>query len=178
MAAEKGSNRPGIDDRLIADWAWQFRVPLLNFFSRHGSGRADPEDLVQEVFCRLLKQNTLAEVEKPEGYVFRVAWSVRNDELRKYQVRAGDAHQSFEEKHHAAMGLTPERVIIGRQDLQGILDLLFELPERTRTVFVLYHFENVRQADIARRLGIGLSTVESHMTKANRYLLAQRARKE
>jgi RNA polymerase sigma-70 factor (ECF subfamily) len=44
--------------------------------------------------------------------------------------------------------------------------------ERTRDVFLLVRLENMKQAEIAARLGISVSAVEKHLAKA----LAQVAR--
>ena len=160
------------DDEVLEAWSRQYRQPLLKFFERQGAVGHGPDDLVQEVFMRLANRPGLDGIEKADGYVFRTAWNVLNDARRKFKVRAGEAHDEFDEHQHSQLGgLTPEHVLMGKQALQGLFDALYELPERTRTVFVLYHFENFRQTDIAERLGIGLSTVELHMTKAKRHLL-------
>ena len=172
------ANESNIDQTVLSKWSTAFQAPLRRFFERQGAPSHAAEDLVQEVFAKLANRPGLDEVEKAEGYVFRTAWNVLNDSRRKDKVRAASAHEPFEEKHHGSMGLTPERVIMGRQALQGMIDALHELPERTRTVFVLYHFENVRQADIAKRLGIALSTVEMHMARANRRLQERRSETE
>ena len=47
-----------------------------------------------------------------------------------------------------------------------------ELPEPARMVFSQYHFDGVAQVEISRRLGLSVSTVEKHMGRANRHLLA------
>ena len=51
-----------------------------------------------------------------------------------------------------------------------IILALKELPERTRTVFILARLELMPQAQIARRLEISLSTVEKDLRKAVSYL--------
>ena len=45
-----------------------------------------------------------------------------------------------------------------------------ELPERTRNVFLLARLENMRQAEIARRLGVSVSGVEKHLARAIAHL--------
>lgn len=161
------------DQALTQAWATQFGAPLVRFFERQRKTGLDAEDLAQEVLLRLAREPGLQEIDHPERFIFKIAWNVLHDARRKHKVRAGEAHETFDNRHHGVMGLTPEHVIIDKQALQKVVDALFELPERTRTVYVLYHFENYRQADIAKKLGIGLSTVEHHMTKANRHILAK-----
>jgi DNA-directed RNA polymerase specialized sigma24 family protein len=39
-------------------------------------------------------------------------------------------------------------------------------------VFLLYHFDQLPQAEIARRLGIAVRTVENNMAKAHAHLAA------
>ncbi len=40
-------------------------------------------------------------------------------------------------------------------------------------MFVLYHFEDYPHAEIARQLGIAVSTIEKHMGRANAHLLTR-----
>ena len=48
--------------------------------------------------------------------------------------------------------------------------MLGELPERTRVVFLLHRFEELKYAEIARRLEISVSSVEKHMMEAMRQI--------
>jgi RNA polymerase sigma-70 factor (ECF subfamily) len=52
-----------------------------------------------------------------------------------------------------------------------MIQALSALPERTRAVFMLYHFQGLSHADIGRRLGIAIRTVEDHIARANAHLL-------
>jgi RNA polymerase sigma factor (sigma-70 family) len=64
-----------------------------------------------------------------------------------------------------------------RQSLDLLIQGLYALPERTRHIFVLYHFENARQTEIAARFQMPVSTVEKHMARANKLLLKRLRRK-
>jgi RNA polymerase sigma factor (sigma-70 family) len=48
-----------------------------------------------------------------------------------------------------------------------------DLPERTRTVFVLRRLEGQSYREISLRLGLSVSAVEKHMLRAVRHLLAR-----
>jgi RNA polymerase sigma-70 factor (ECF subfamily) len=63
-----------------------------------------------------------------------------------------------------------ERVFLGKEALNRASVALLELPERTRTIFVLRRLEGMRYADVARRLGISVSAVEKHMVRAIAHL--------
>ena len=155
---------------LLGEWAREFRKPLIRFFQKRAPSGAEPDDLVQEVFVRLAKRADLASIEHVDGYLFQTAASVLADRYRRDQ-RQPRPVESFEESVHGEAVLAPERVLMGRQSLDLLVRGLYALPPLTRNIFVLYHFENVRQTEIAARLRMPVSTIEKHMARANRQLL-------
>ena len=68
---------------------------------------------------------------------------------------------------------SPERVLVGKQTIQDVLDALAELGERTRDVFILARLENVQHREIAAIYGISVSMVEKLMMKAMAHLGAR-----
>lgn len=135
------------------------------------------EDMVQEVFERLIKRGNVAGLEHLGGYVFETASSVLTDRLRKRRSRHADAHVTFDDQAHADVDFSPEHVLIGRERLARATAVLLELPERTRVIFVLRRLEGMKYLDIAARLGISTSAVEKHMQRAVLHL-AKRVEEE
>lgn len=86
-----------------------------------------------------------------------LTWSTARTELHH---REGE---SFEE-------ISPERVLLGRDALRHLFILIDELPERTRTVFLLHRYEGLKYREIADRFGISVSSVEKHMIAAIHHL--------
>ena len=169
-----GGERPERDEtqRLLGEWHARYRGPLLRFFERRTRPDIDREDLVQEVFTRLVKRDGLDSVEKVDAYLFQTAASVLNDFLRRRKVRPPTSQaEPDEEESISDTAVSPERVLLGKEAIEQLGRALAELPERAQTVFVLYHFEEVPQTEIAKRLGISLSTVEKDMGRANLFLL-------
>jgi len=150
----------------------QYRAPLLRFFQRRVGSNEDADDLVQDVFGRLAAQNldTIANI---QGYVFQIAANVLRDRARRAQVRGilTPVPDGFDVEDEAAF--SPERVLQSKEALKVMVAAIYELPEKVRIVFSHYHFDGVAQVEIARRMGISLSTVEKHMAKANSHLLAR-----
>jgi RNA polymerase sigma factor (sigma-70 family) len=160
---------PAANPRLEA-LAAQYHTPLLRFFQRRLRGGADADDLVQEVFIRLARQEDLEAVDHLDGYVFQIAANVLRDRARRLAVRAEPpTPPAFDAIDEA--GFSPERVLLGREALERMIAALYELPEKTRMVFSQYHFDGTAQVEIARRLGMSVSTVEKHMARANAHLL-------
>ena len=156
-------------DQLVA----RYRLPLRRFFERRMRHSPDPEDLVQEVFVRLVRQGNMSAVRQLDGYVFQVAANVLRDYGRRWSIRSAEAHHAQLDSLDLEGGFSPERVLLGREALERLIAALQELPEKTQVIFTLYHFESVPQVDIARRLAITVSTVEKHMGRANAHLLSR-----
>lgn len=165
----RGEDRgPGGD--ALADLNARFARPLRSFFRKRAYNEQEADDLVQEVFVRLAAREPAASMEHAEAYIFQMAANLLRDRARRHatrsaadrDLRAGDAN-SFEE-------ISPERVLLGKQRLALLERVLGELPERTRVVFLLHRFEELKYAEIARRLEISVSSVEKHMMEAMRQI--------
>lgn len=156
---------------LLNAWTARFHKPLLHFFRRRMPSDAECEDLVQDVFLRLARRDDLHLIDHVDGYLFETAANILKDWRRKQLTHAADAHEEIGEEV-MDVGASPERVLLSKDNLRVVLDALESLPERTRMVFALYHFEHRTHAEIGRRLGIAIRTVEDHMARANARLLA------
>ena len=150
----------------------ELRPSLLRWFSRKVRDQSHAEDLVQEVFLRLVKKAGF-DGNRPgaKAYVFETANNVYIDWLRRRNVRQAGAHDSLEAGHPTDEDFSSERVLIGKERLAGALAALMSLPERTRAIFVLRRIEGLRCKDVAKRLNISTSAVEKHMVKAVAHLM-------
>jgi RNA polymerase sigma-70 factor (ECF subfamily) len=133
---------------------------------RRVSDRSEIDDMVQQVFERLLKRGGVAGLERLDGYVFQTASSVLADTLRHRRSHHADRHEVFDESTHGDVDFSPEYVLLKREGLARATAILLELPERTRVIFVLRRLEGMKYLDIAARLGISVSAVEKHMERA------------
>ena len=149
----------------------RFRAALLRYFDRRFSDTSEREDLVQEVFARLIYRSGIASLENPEPYVFKTASNVLKDRLRGMRVRHVAAHDQFEPDLHQGEDFSPEDVLLSRERLARATAALQELPERTRVIFVLRRLEGLRFQDIAARFGITVSAVEKHMQRAMAHMV-------
>jgi RNA polymerase sigma factor (sigma-70 family) len=144
---------------------------LKSFFRRRILEHADVDDLVQEVFLRLMRRGNLTQITNFEGYIFQTAANVLRDRLRKRFSHLADAHETISEDQVEDAAFSPERVLSGREAIRLLKQALLELPERTRYVFFLCRIEGIPNADAACRLGISLSAINKHMAKAMELLM-------
>jgi RNA polymerase sigma-70 factor (ECF subfamily) len=167
------------DNVLLENISREFRGSLFRYFARRTHDKSELEDLVQEVFVRLLRRGKTSDLidGSLSGYVFETASSVLKDRLRRRMTRRADAHEPFDHEKHFDVDFSPEHVLLGREQLARATAALLELPERTRVIFVLRRLEGMRFKDIGARLGISVSAVEKHMQRAVTHL-AKRMEKE
>jgi RNA polymerase sigma factor (sigma-70 family) len=163
------------DRRTIADLSVRYGQAVRRFFSRRLRDGADVEDLTQEVFARLLKRAELGEIANIEGYLFHTAANLLRERARKAARRPGDDPGLDPDLAESVEDFSPERILLGREAYARMVEALQELPERTRTIFVLNRFEELSAAEIARRLGVSVSTVEKDMMRAIAHLKARLA---
>jgi RNA polymerase sigma-70 factor (ECF subfamily) len=150
----------------------RLRIPLRRFFEKRHIPRDDIDDLIQEVFVRLAGRPGVENMERLEAYLFTTASNLLRDRHRRMETQAAQVHDPYDETVHGSQLASPgpERILLGAQTVEQLVAALYELPERTRVVFTLYHIEDLPHREIARRLGIAVSTIEKHMGRANAYL--------
>lgn len=168
-SADKGAGRAE-----LARQAEPVRRWLTGYFRRRLNDESDVEDMVQDVFARIVTRDSVEPIKNLGGYILKIASSVIADRSRRRAVRLADAHVPFDPDLHAGEEIDPERVLGGKEDLNAAVAALLSLPERTRTVFVLRRLEGYGYRDIAAHLGISVSAVEKHLVKALQHLSAER----
>jgi RNA polymerase sigma factor (sigma-70 family) len=169
--AHIGKGHDGEHDQLHARW----RPALMSFFLRRVRDHATAEDLTQETLLRAL--NSEVHRDQPDAYMFRIAQNLLIDRSRRLRIR--NAHlRTFEENPGRDLDpLDPERIALGREQLAKLLAALEELPERTRTIFILYRMEHMPQDAIGETFGISASAVKQQIAKAMA-ILARKMRNE
>lgn len=149
----------------------RYGAPIRAFLARRIRNPADINDLTQEVFLRLMRRTGAGPIENIEGYLFQIAANLLRETARQAALRDGAFPKELAPEFlREGEDYSPERILLGKEACRELVAALNELPERTRTVFILSRFEDVKGYEIARRLGISVSAVEKHMMRALRRL--------
>jgi RNA polymerase sigma factor (sigma-70 family) len=154
----------------LAEQAGPVRRWLTRYFRRRVRNDAEIEDLVQDVFARMVARDSPEPVEHLGGYVLKTASSVLADRARRGSSRGAGLHVAFDSELHGEDEIDPARLLGGKEELRAVTAALLSLPERTRTVFILRRLEGQSYRDIATQLGISVSAVEKHMVRAIQHL--------
>lgn len=146
--------------------ARQYRGALLRFFSKRLGNPADAEDLTQEVFIRIACAHSTTDIQNMEAYLFQMASNLLRDRARRDAVRHVHDHVSLEDAGYEGESPSEERIYEGKEAIESFLCTLSTMPPRRRMCFLLHRFMGLSYGAIALRLGISVSVVEKHMTKA------------
>lgn len=144
----------------------RLRIPLLRYFTRRTGSQPDSEELVQDLFLRLLRRPGLMSLESVDGYVFEAAANLLRDKVKRERTRPMLSAVDLYRINLADDLPGAEDVVGGRQSLQRIHAALKALSPRARTIVILRRFEDMSHAQIAARLNISVSAVEKHLVRS------------
>ena len=167
MCCETAEPARGLSsDAAFVDLMRRLRRPLMQFFLRRVGSPMDAEEMVQDLFVRLLRRGDLFSLDNVDGYVFEAAANIARDRGRYDQARGRGRHVDIDDLSPESEEPGAEQILDGKQRLKRMLAALDALPPRARTVVILRRFENLTYPQIARRMGISVSAVEKHMVRA------------
>ncbi len=148
----------------------RYRPALIAFFLRRTASHADAEDMTQDLFLKLSSAG-LVGVENPDAYIFQMAANLLKDRARRFRTRS-NAYESYTTLENLETeALDPSRFLLGKEQLNEINAYLADLPERTRTLFVLFRVEGISQNELAAAYGISRRTVQNDITKALNHIV-------
>ena len=148
-------------------WTSQYGPGLRRYFLKKvGANEAD--DLVQEVFLSLqVRGSAGGDIDNIEGYLFRTA---ANAIVRRHQRQKWDwaGHDVLDDLDDLSDDVSPERVLMGKEELDRVLAAMRGLPPRCSQAFVLHRFEELTYSAIAARMRISTKAVERLIQRALR----------
>ena len=124
------------------------------------------EEVVQDVFVRFWEKRQSIGIENSvRVYLFKAVYNQCMNLLKHKKVERNYLEQNRTELYEEQWGLFNE------SELRQILDqAISKLPDRCREIFELSRFENLKNKEIAKKLGITEKTVENQITKALKIL--------
>lgn len=142
----------------------KYHVQLFNFFLRLTGNRGASEDLVQDVFLRILKYRTTYKGQsKFTVWMYQIARNAHIDYLRKSK-----GELSLDDQWDEVMETEPtplDRLERG-QDVKLMQEALARLPLKKREVLVLSRYQDMKYKDIAELFGCQIGTVKAHVHRA------------
>ena len=161
---------------LLLTTYFEQRDAMRRFFQARLGPAADVDDLVQDLYLKVVGTAASTEVREPRAYLYRLASNLLMDRWRSTR-RSAARDASWREVSQVSGPVediddapSAEAVVAGRDTLKALMAALARLPDKTRTIFRLHKFDGLSYAEVAQTLGVSKSTVEKHMMEALRQL--------
>jgi RNA polymerase sigma factor (sigma-70 family) len=172
MAPAESLQQPPPEHREIVLGIYLQHEPTLRaILYRYTRNCADVDEFMQDIFIRLLLMKSL-DMRVTRAYLIAIAHNIARDTLRHLKVMPIEyVGQQLDD------ALFEEQMADPCEELQseeGIAELMAAVdavvPPKARQVFILRKVYGFSQKVVAERLGISVSTVEQHLSRAARRL--------
>ena len=124
----------------------------------------DADDLMQDTYTRLLRNDTRPPQEKARSFLIQIARGLVIDRHRRKQL---------EMAYYDTLSSMPEAEVPSEEDRALILEQLVRidtalktLPEKVRVTFLMSRFENLTYQEIAEQLSVSVASVRKYMLQA------------
>ena len=144
---------------VLGDLFNRYQTPLFNYYLRLTGNRMLSEDLVQEVFLRILKYRRTYNGNAFRAWIYRIARNARMDHLR-------GQHPQTEWTPEMSPAVHPGDPAQQQQEAALLNRALMQLPEEKREVLILSRLQELKHEEIAGLLGCEVGTVKVRVHRA------------
>jgi len=137
----------------------RYQTPLYNFYTKMTQDRGVSEDLVQDVFLRILRyRQTYRPGTAFRTWMYQIARNARLDHVRKGRPEV----ELSAEPAAAPAGDSAQQ----RQEAAMLQNALMQLPEDKREILILSRFQELKYEEIARLLNCEVGAVKVRVHRA------------
>lgn len=162
-----------LDDR--ASWLARYVMPhemaLRRWLGSRRFNGIDVDEIIQETYAILCEIKSVEHIRDPKQYAFQTAYSIILAQLRRSRIVSIATVANLEELSAAADAPSAECQVCDREELRAVEDVIMNLPERVRNIFVLRRIEGMSQREVAQRLGVSENVVEKGVGQGVRALM-------
>jgi len=137
---------------------------LFDFFCRMLGNRTAADDLVQDVFFRILKyRRTYRDDSHFTTWMFHIARNARFDHFKKYRAEVLFPEEGFD---IPGRGPFPSQQFEKEQETVMLKRAMQKLPDEKRELLILARYQELKYEQIADLLGVDVGTVKVRVHRA------------
>ncbi|MFI5237160.1 MAG: RNA polymerase sigma factor [Ignavibacteriales bacterium] len=152
----------------------QHKNRIFNYAIFMMKNRMDAEDITQEVLIRTWKNINNFNFYAAKGWMMKTTHNLCIDHLRKNKTINYREIQIDDEYHDEIIDMdmqsNPEQLTEKLITENEIREAIEKLPERLKSVFVLYEIQEFKYKEISRILDVPLNTVKVNILRARKQL--------
>lgn len=159
------------DEQLCEQLYKRYYSRLNNYAFQFTQNEQLAEDLVHEVFLKIWELKDTLDFTAIEALLFKMTRNMCLNHIKHLRI-VQNVHvnlssiKKWEELYHIEFVRDDPLNLFEKELEQKIADVISELPERCREVFVLSRIKGLKNSQIAEQLNISLKTVEKHISHA------------
>jgi len=143
----------------------RYKKPLFGFYYHMNKNAELSEDLVQNVFYRIMKYRYLFRGEGDfRTWMFHIARNVNHDHFRKNKLNAKDSLEDWQERLGSHENRSTE--IQQDEEMQLLSMAMDRLPEDKREILVLSKYQEKKYKEIGEILGCSEGAVKVKVFRA------------
>lgn len=155
-----GESRAQLVERLFRE----HNEILVGFLAARLRSRQEALEVAQEAYVRMLNLDESNAVSFLRAFLFKTAANIAIDRMRsrerRQQLREAALFEEFREPP------TPERELVGAQEVAVVERVIAELPPKCRRAFLLNRIHGLEPAEIARQMEVAERTVRHYILQA------------
>jgi len=160
---------------IIAAWVAREILPhegaVHAWLARRWRNVVDPDDVIQEAYCRISSLASVDHIDNPVGYFRRTVSAVVTDTLRRAGISNFISMTEIEWLNVMDNEPLADRVLEADQELRRVNALLSELSDTCRRAIELRRVEGVSQREAAQRLGVSEDVIRNHLVRGVKKVL-------
>jgi RNA polymerase sigma-70 factor (ECF subfamily) len=131
-------------------------------------------DALQDTWLRLERGGELTTLRSPDNYLYSMAVNIaRNHMHAEKRLSASEIETLLDIEDEAP---EPARVVEARSELQTLVAIIAELPERQQAILLAARVDGLSRREIAQRFGVSVRFVQRELQEAQVYCV-ERSRK-
>lgn len=167
------------DDLALNELISRWQKPLIRFVYRYTQSEADALDIAQETFARVYEHRARYDARgKFSTWLYTIAGNLcRNHARWKARHPAVSMDVEISDQSERTLGdqipdgaHTPAQDAAQHELADAVRQAIEALPDDQRTATILYEYEDVAYADIAKVLGCSVKAVENKLYRARQCL--------
>ncbi|MDG3581185.1 RNA polymerase sigma factor [Galbibacter pacificus] len=146
-----------------------YRLPILKFIVSYAKSVEVAEELTQETFIRLWESRATLNAQKScRSFLYTIAKNLSLNYLRS-NTKEEILKQELWDRVKMAQANPEERIVF--EEYQTIFNqILEELPQKKRTIYIMSKYEGRSNEEIATTLGVTKKTVKNNLWETLRII--------
>ena len=150
---------------LLANYYQRHRDEIVDFVTLRIQDREEAQDMVQNLFLRLLSRQPLVTEQSLSSLIYTMAKHLVADYFRRRHVYEEYEHYI---QRHSDTDVSMESVFSARQIIERMEFSLASLPEQCREVYRLHIYGGMKVSEISQTLGEDYKRVENQLGHARK----------